>query len=346
MSVLDAGDAEAFAAGGMRGLGEPTPASVLRQGGAAGPRSAGGVSGRIRAMIKAIFNKPLRLQIGEYSVSFNSLADFEFSLVGRTEVPVAKLVKLMTLDPQELKREAKSIREAETRFAETLSRTVEVPGSIGDLMRGLSLQLFSQDHHWRSIIEALAQQGAQYDEYKRVALVRYMQYLAARQEVLKALYQHRTAAVRQPGIDTADPMSAAQARETAIFDLNQLPEAQQKAAAMRRLPRGETVSLRLAEGEQMELLLARHRFKLVRGTKEYFVIDDAGASHRLKAGANTVGRQEGNEVPVDPAHGSVSRRHLIIEVTPDLGIHLTDLSAHGTSVPAGRLGPDSSEQGA
>lgn len=297
-------------------------------------------------MIKAIFNKPLRLQVGEHSVSFNSLADFEFSLVGRTEVPVAKLVKLMQLEPEDLKREAKSIREAETRFAETLSRTVAVPGSIGELMRGLNLQLFSQDHEWRSIIEALAQQGAQYDEYKHLALVKYTQYLASRQEVLKALYQHRAEAVRQAGSDTAEPMSAALSKETAIFDLNQLPAAQPKSSAMRRLPRGETVSLRLAEGEQMELLLARHRFKVVRGTKEYFVIDDAGASHRLKTGVNTIGRQEGNDVPVDPAHGSVSRRHLIIEVTPDLEIRLTDLSAHGTSVPAGRLGPEASERGA
>lgn len=340
MKAVSARAMNGFASGVSRELAGQASESELpadAAGQQTGRNRRGRLRGPVHAMIKAIFSKPLRLQIGERTVTFNSVADFEFSLVGRTEVPAAKLTKLMALEPDKLKREAMSIREAETRFAETLSRTVEVPGSVGEIMHDLNLQLFSQDHDWRSIIEALARQGAQYDEYKQVALVKYMQYLGSRQEVLKALYRQKGESAGRAGSATAEPASAALSKATAIFDLNQLPEAQPSKSTMARLPRGEAVDIHLSKGEQLELLLARHRFKIVRGVKEYFVVDDAGASHRLKTGVNTIGRQEGSEVPVDPAHGSVSRRHLIIEVTPDLGMRLTDLSAHGTSVPAAYL---------
>lgn len=343
MKAFNARSVGGFASGMARGLVEEAPRPALHAGGrtnvSARRRARRGLFGDIHAMIKAIFSKPLRLQIGERSVSFNSVADFEFSLVGRTEVPVAKLGKLMALEPEKLKQEATSIRDAETRFAEMLSRTVTVPGSISGILRELNLQLFSQDHDWRAIIEALAQQGPQYDEFKQVALVKYMQYLGSRQEVLKALYRHKGDGGRKAGSDTADPAFSEVAKATAIFDVNQIPEAPpQRSGAMTRLPRGQAVTIRLSEGEQLELLLARHRFKIARGPQECFVIDDAGTRHRLQAGANTIGRQEGCEVPVNPGHGSVSRRHLIVEVDADLTLRLTDLSAHGTSVPADYLG--------
>ena len=41
-------------------------------------------------MLTNILSKPIEVTIGEHTHKFNSLADFEFSLTGRTSVPVEK----------------------------------------------------------------------------------------------------------------------------------------------------------------------------------------------------------------------------------------------------------------
>ena len=123
-----------------------------------------------------LFGKTLSLEIKDEEISFNSLAEFEFALGGRTNVPATKLSDLIMQSPSDLKREAKSIKAVEKRFVDILSQSIEQPGEIGKLVREIDIQVFSNDYDWRSIFRALNQQDDGYDELRRIALVKYMQF--------------------------------------------------------------------------------------------------------------------------------------------------------------------------
>ena len=146
------------------------------------------------AMLASLLHKPLELEVASRVLRFDSKADFEFALASRTEVPAGKISELMRFDANQLTEEASSVRHVERHFVEVLSRSIQEQGSIGYLMREMDMKLFSQDHEWRAIMQAMARQPAQYNDYKQLALVKYMQYLAARQDVLKGIFSFKTSA--------------------------------------------------------------------------------------------------------------------------------------------------------
>ena len=80
------------------------------------------------------------------------------------------------------------------------------------------------------------------------------------------------------------------------------------------------------------LRLAGHRFQLVSG-RHLYLVDENGADYRLEDGANLLGRHSDCDVVVDPGYRGVSRKHVIIEVLSPTTALMTDLSAHGTSIP-------------
>ena len=135
-------------------------------------------------MLNKFFSKPIELTIGEQDLKFNSLADFEFSLAGRTSVPSKKITGMVKFSLDELKKEARTIKEIEKRFVSILSKSIEEPESIDRALREMDPQIFSQDHCWRTIISALHDGDEELNEFRRVALVKYMQYLSSRQEII------------------------------------------------------------------------------------------------------------------------------------------------------------------
>ena len=56
-------------------------------------------------MLNKFFAKPIEITVGEQSLKFNSLADFEFSLAGRTSVPSKKITGMVKFSTDELKKE-------------------------------------------------------------------------------------------------------------------------------------------------------------------------------------------------------------------------------------------------
>ena len=285
-------------------------------------------------MLKAWFAKPLRLELGDRTITFGSVADFEFSLASRTDVPATKVAEFVQLSADGLQREATSIREVERRFVEVLACSLEEPGTIGHLLRATDPKLFSQDHEWRAIIRALVDQPRGFDEYKKIALVKYMQYLGSRQDVLGSMYANK-ADWRATSPDVEIP--AEKFKETVIFDVSQRELRESTTSQFERLPRAETVAIVLAGAEdRLELILSRHRFALTCGSPARLA-DENGPDHELKRGRNVIGRLRESDVVVDAAYRDVSRKHLIIEVAGADRFLLTDLSAHGTFLPRSRL---------
>lgn len=303
---------------------------------------------------RLLTSHPLELELTDRTVRLQGLAEFEFALASRTEFPIRKLPELMQLPPVEIKRVATNIRQVEKRFADLLAESLDEPGSIGFLLKGLELKLFSQDHGWRDIMEALIRQPPAFDDFKKLAVVKYMQYLGARQDVLRSIYLEKKAqrdgreplpAVAPDPEATAichgtDGGSALPMHETAIFDdmTRVMPAGGSEGKLdFRALRRGETVCVQLGQGGELPLQLSRqHTFRLAAGWPMQLV-DEGGATYLLHDARNVVGRHAGNEVVVDGSYRTVSRKHLVIEPLGPCTALLTDLSAHGTFVPARSL---------
>lgn len=289
-------------------------------------------------MLDKLFSKALTLVVNGDEISFNTLTEFEFALGGRTNVPATKLADLIMQSPEELKREAKSIKAVERRFVDILSRSMEQPGEIGKLVREIDIQVFSNDYDWRAIFKALNQQDEDYDDLRRLALVKYMQYLRSRQDVIKQTYKVKMKEVERsrapnepltPLEETKDSL-----KETSIFDSISV-EAPLDAAqhTFARLPKGEAVMVRPAHDTEFEFKLSKHLF-VFRNGRPRTIIDDQGQQHRLAEGKNILGRDAVCNIVVGTNMRDVSRMHLIIEPLEDGTIRFTDLSSHGSFLPA------------
>lgn len=294
-------------------------------------------------MLDRLFNKALALSINGEEISFHTLAEFEFALGGRTNVPASKLADLIMLSPDELKREAKSIKTVEKRFVDILSRSIEQPGEIGRLVREVDIQVFSNDYDWRSIFKALNNEDEAYDELRRVAVVKYMQYLRSRQDVIKQTYKIKAKELGRTS-DAARPAPGPveetrdQFKETSIFDSLSLevPPDLTAGAQLTRLPKGEAITIRPRANADFDLRLSKHHF-VFRNHAVRELVDELGNAHEIGPGKNIIGRDSVCNVVVDAALRDVSRMHLIIEPMDGGALRFTDLSSHGTFLPSGLL---------
>lgn len=290
-------------------------------------------------MLTKLFNKALSLTINGDELVFNSLTEFEFALGGRTNVPATKLADLIMLAPSDLKREAKSIKAVEKRFVDILSRSIEQPGEIGKLVREVDIQVFSNDYDWRAIFKALNQQDEDYDELRRVAVVKYMQYLRSRQDVIKQTYKVKMRDSGGKREDAGGPDSSPledtkdSFKETSIFDSISLEAPiDPTEAPFWRLPKGEAVRIRPQAGAEFEFKLSKHVFRF--STSEPLsIIDQAGGVQQLAEGKNIIGRDAVCNVVLGNGLRDVSRMHLMSEPHGDGTIRLTDLSSHGSFLP-------------
>jgi len=294
-------------------------------------------------MLDKLFGKALTLVVNGEEITFNTLSEFEFALGGRTNVPASKISDLMTLSPEELKREAKSIKAVEKRFVDILSRSIEHPREIGKLVREVDTQVFSNDFDWRAIFKALNQQDEDYDDLRRVAVVKYMQYLRSRQDIIKQTYkiktrgqggERREGEVRAAGGERAGTQDARDVfKETSIFESAVLEQALDLgSAAFTRLPKGEAVIVHPQRDSEFEFKLSKHRF-VFRNHTPRAIVDDQGAEHPLVGGKTIIGRDSVCNIVVGTGVRDVSRMHLIIEPLDDGAIRFTDLSSHGTFLP-------------
>jgi FHA domain-containing protein len=286
-------------------------------------------------MLNKFFAKPIEITVGEQELKFNSLSDFEFALAGRTSVPAKKITSMVKFSLDELKKEAKTIKEIEKKFVSTLSKSIEDPGSINRALREMDAQIFSQDHGWRSIIGALHSGDEELNEFRRVALVKYMQYLSSRQEIIKYLYSEKKKHVKSSsssnGAEAGSEFKDTLILENTVFE----PLSGGKEnLEMEKMPKGENVTIRMKAGKEIDVLLSKHQCKIIGGESSSKFIDEAGRSYDLKIGKNVIGRDSKSDIMLDPGLRDISRIHLVIETDDTNTLYMTDLSAHGTYIPA------------
>ena len=269
--------------------------------------------------------KPLRLTLNGRSMTFRSVDDFAFAVQSRTSVPSDRAHGMFERTAADLRAESQRIRAVEKNLVDVLEDTLLDGGPCGPALRRLGLHVFSGDHGWRELVAALIDLDDRFDGYKRVALIKYMQYLGARQQVLKVAFAAAT--------DRSEDVSEIDAApgETLVFDAGTLPLSAVPDDLL-RLPPGRSVRLYALPGHPIAVRLAKHPFTLV-NEDGWCLREPRGVGYRLGDGACTIGRGRDNRLRLGPEYGYVSRRHLVAEPIDDHVIALTDRSSHGTYVP-------------
>ena len=286
-------------------------------------------------MLNKLFAKPMELTVGEQTISFLSIADFEFCMSGRTSVPTSKFTDLVKCSTKQLRKEAHTIKDIEKRFVVILSRSIENPSSISRSLKELDTSIFSQDHGWRNIIGALNDGGKEFNPIRRVALVKYMQYLSSRQNLIKYLYSEKKKPTSETQENSSEPQGGEPFKDTLIFEniLFDPNSDKPKNGEFERMPKGETITTNLKSGEHIIVMLSKYKCE-IEANGQLFFIDQTGKKHVLGKGQNTIGRDASGTVIIDSGLRDVSRMHLMIEDLGNNSLQLTDLSAHGTYIPS------------
>jgi hypothetical protein len=284
-----------------------------------------------RARSKGI--KEIRLKLNGQALHFRSLDDFSFSIEARTSVPSARFYELLDRTPPELRQEAKSIKSVEKNLVDILEDALIDAAACGPAIRELGLQVFSSDHDWRPLMAELNELGEDFEPYKRLALIKYMQYLGARQEVLRIIFSMKDTGATSTSeqiIEQKDEQC--DFGETAIFDITPRGDSDPTENPLERLPRGEMVRAHVLPGHALEIRFSNHAFRVV-NKDGWALLGPQGLRFNLSTGRNTIGRGSENSVSLGKEFRNVSRRHLVAEPIDDHVILLTDISSHGTFAP-------------
>ena len=289
-------------------------------------------------MLDKLFAKPMELVIAGQTVSFLSIADFEFCLSGRTSVPSKKITDMVKCTAKQLQVEAYTIKDIEKRFVAILTHSIEDPSSISRSLKELDTSIFSQDHGWRNIVAALNDGGDEFNPFRRIALVKYMQYLSSRQDIIKYLYSEKKKLEGGKQNGKSETIEGESFKDTLIFE-NTIFEPNidnSKDGEFERMPKGEAVIATLKPKERLIIMLSKHKCE-IEANRQIFFIDQAGRKHVLDLGRNIIGRDASGTVVIDPGLRDVSRMHLVIENLGDNSLQLTDLSSNGTYIPSALL---------
>jgi hypothetical protein len=286
----------------------------------------------IKGAISRLFGKPLRIRLGQRVLTFNKPGDFEFTLNGRVSVSFIKMVELLHRPAGSLRREALFLRLIEHQLLRVLHQCRAEPERIAELLRDIGLKGISTEYRWRAIFEALADGEAEWNEYRRIALIKYLQYLRSRRDALGIVYLHKVGKVLEEDdeIFVEAPATAHHSHTAPVQSAN---EAEHQPPGFHRLPKGKAIAVNVDSAHGTKLLLARHCFNLEAGEK-LTLVDELGRRYPLEPRTNTIGRGLGNDITLGSDYRAVSRRHVTIEPLGNGKVRLTDLSALGTYVPA------------
>ena len=276
--------------------------------------------------------KDLRLMFSGQTLYFKCLDDFSFAIECRTSVPSARFDELLECSATQLWHEANSIKTVEKNLANILEDALCDASPCGSAIRDLGLQIFSNDHDWRLLMASLNKLSDDHDGYKRLALIKYMQYLGSRQEILRLIFAIKNKDATREHAFPDDDSESFGTRETVLFDVSQNKDGGSLPDSLQRLPQGEAVRIYTLPGHAVEIGLAKYTFTLV-NDNGWMLCDPHGNRSLLSRRQNMIGRGIENDITLSSKFGNVSRRHLIAEPVDDQVILLTDISSHGSFAP-------------
>lgn len=259
------------------------------------------------------------------SIVTQSMDEFEAELARRAKVPADKLDEYLRCSESQIRVEAEAVSSILKRFASAVVDSMDNPNGVDRFLRELDLKAVSRDHHWRTIFAELRTRDKRFESHKRVLLIKYLQYLSFRKKLLDYIYERKT------GLEETNAHP-----DLTIFPAPGDPTRNagkgRPASEFSRLPIGETVTVKVPNSGALEVMLARHLFRIL-GASHPCLVDQNGVTHFLQMGRNMIGRHPESDIVVDPDFNDISRAHAIAEWHGGPEVSLTDLSTRGTFVP-------------
>ncbi len=276
-------------------------------------------------MLKNLLKKPIALNLDGKVITFKSMDEFEFAMDARTLVPQRRITEAVNATTAELNLESNSIVVAIEKITEFIDES-DVSGEVTQGLKAINPVIFSNDNGWRDIFFALKKdRSTESTQYKQIALKAYLKYLLNRQEMIQAIQKQSKNDINQKG-NAEFPQF-----RTGELDIDDKYDSKVLANELGYsiMPKAEYVEFELQKGEELALLLAHYKCKLILKNGIKF-IDDQKNEYPIIIGLNKIGRNRECNVRFTDTMQRISRLHLIIVNHDNKTLELTDLSTYGT----------------
>jgi hypothetical protein len=286
-----------------------------------------------RSLVRSFGRDPgLDLMLEGRTVHFRSPDEFAVALRPRTEVTAAMARHCTRTSAHRLQQELEQTRRLHRRLTELLIWGFETGEPVRDAWREAEAVGFVDEHQWRGILRAVADDDDIDERYRRVALGRFLKYVESRRIALQAAVQ-QDALDEETRADRDEIRRAARALAESGGDREDLTfTSMRRSPVFRRLPPHRAVEIVLGTGEAVPVFLAHRRLRLLATATGWELRDDASLCIALHEGKMIVGRSEDCDIVLHDAPPDVSRHHLAIDCRED-GLRLIDLSTQGTYLP-------------
>lgn len=268
--------------------------------------------GTVSRILARLRRRALSMHVDGTRQVFASPDELAAFLRPRTRVTEERLQEFSDYDERAIKRETRKMAHAHQNVMNVMVSTKETGEPYLAVWRHLDISKVPDDHDWPSILFALGKEAGVADDYRHVALKQYLAFLEKRRDALDGF--------RQP---QAPPPAAAETPEDA--------QARATLSGYSRLPHCHSVEVNLSEQQDVTVFLGSNRCRFSRHSG--VVAFEEGADnkpHPLKPGRSTIGRSSRCDVRLEHELRDVSRQHLVVEVSNDQHVSVTDVSSRGT----------------
>jgi len=273
---------------------------------------------------------PLRIEVGGLWQAFADEREFERFLRDHIDVPSETIERLASLDAHGVARELRHTRASHKNAVDIMVRAMETRTRLRYLWGILDVDKVPDEYEWPAILFAVGSADRVSEDALRLTLTNYIHYLESRREILESLGREFRSGARG-GASSARPVVPDAMRADASPSSVRFTTRRNQLYA--RLPRRRAVNLNLNIRPQVILYLARNRFLLKLEEGRVLLQQQDGVNYPLKPGHNMVGRSSDCEICIGSGHSDISRQHLLIEMTVEHHVRLTDLSSRGTYMP-------------
>ncbi|HET9679695.1 MAG TPA: FHA domain-containing protein [Gammaproteobacteria bacterium] len=274
---------------------------------------------KVRSKFADILQRPVTLELEGKRHTFHNSADFEKLLRTRIDVSTGVLKNLSRRSEHELRQEHHRISEVHRQVMSAVLRVLESDESYTTLWDELDISVLPEDHHWQALLFALGDENHVPDDFRRVAIVNYLQYLSARREILENLCKEIN---HQATAEFSNQPHPSQSDITI-----------RRVADITRLPHERMVRLALPENKDIQLQFGRLPVALRLESNILKIRDTSGTWHTLLPGRYLLGRSRECDITFFSTRADVadiSRRHLQLELDSDGEVRVKDLSSRGT----------------
>ncbi|MCG8435111.1 MAG: FHA domain-containing protein [Gammaproteobacteria bacterium] len=295
------------------------------------------ISWSIKKQLERLFQKGLELSIDGRVSRFKNAEAFDVMLRARVDVSREELTYLGGLTDDELVDQLDSNNAILQRVLSLHLMGLETHDGVDAVWKDMDISILHEDREWQSLLFALGDESAVPSAYREKALLRYLEYLKSRKEVVQEFIRQRD---RKGRLGLNKPVAELETpSENSISEMS-LDEktlvSMTEGIEYARLPHGKSVSVAVPEGEYISIYLARQRIRIKAG-EEPAIMDDKGIVIPIKRGLSVIGRSRKCDVILDASPSEVSRKHLVIETSGDDKLRLTDMSSRGTYVPTTKI---------